>query len=80
MIPITTAITGIAVESIPKPIPEIMTVAGPVFPLSTQLLGRTVGLGSIVLRRPPDDDTYYQTHYHGAGNPQPVVQLQATTG
>ena len=37
----------------------------------TQLLGRTVGLGSIVLRRPPDDDTYYQTHYHGAGNPQP---------
>ena len=31
---ITTSITGIAVESIPKPIPEIITVAGPVLPLS----------------------------------------------
>ena len=27
-------ITGIAVESIPSPIPEIITVAGPVFELS----------------------------------------------
>ena len=34
MMPTTTAITGMAVESIPRPIPEIMTVAGPVLPLS----------------------------------------------
>jgi len=34
MMPITTATTGIAVDNIPSPIPEIITVAGPVLPLS----------------------------------------------
>ncbi|OAV70732.1 hypothetical protein Barb7_03242 [Bacteroidales bacterium Barb7] len=32
IIPTTTDSTGIAVESIPKPSPEMMTVAGPVCP------------------------------------------------
>ena len=34
IIPVATAITGIAVDIIPRPIPEIITVAGPVFPAS----------------------------------------------
>ena len=32
--PKTTANTGMVVDTIPKPIPEIITVAGPVLPLS----------------------------------------------
>ena len=32
--PHTTANTGMVVEIMPKPSPEMMTVAGPVFPLS----------------------------------------------
>ncbi|MPM53860.1 hypothetical protein SDC9_100630 [bioreactor metagenome] len=36
--PTTTAKTGIAVDNIPNPIPEIMTVAGPVLPLSARYL------------------------------------------
>ena len=39
--PTTTAMTGMAVESIPSPMPEMITVAGPVLPLS---LRRLVGL------------------------------------
>ena len=31
IIPTATAITGIAVDNIPVPIPDIITVAGPVF-------------------------------------------------
>ena len=38
IIPVTTAITGIAVETMPKPTPEIITVAGPVLPLSDNFL------------------------------------------
>lgn len=41
MIPVTTASTGMVVETIPSPIPEMITVAGPVFPLSAN---RCVGL------------------------------------
>ena len=32
--PMTTAITGMVVDTMPNPIPDMMTVAGPVFPLS----------------------------------------------
>lgn len=41
MIPTTTANTGMAVDNIPSPNPEIMTVAGPVSPDSDT---RCVGL------------------------------------
>ena len=41
MIPATTASTGMAVDSMPSPKPEIITVAGPVSPASET---RWVGL------------------------------------
>ena len=34
MMPATTAMTGMVVEIMPSPMPEMMTVAGPVLPLS----------------------------------------------
>ena len=40
MMPMTTAMTGITVDIIPNPMPEIMTVAGPVKPaLATFFVG-----------------------------------------
>ena len=75
MMPTTTAITGMAVESIPRPIPEIMTVAAPSC-RSHSISGRAVRLGSIVFRGTTDNDAYHQPHNHRAGYPHPVVQLQ----
>ena len=66
MIPITTAITGIAVESIPKTDTGNDDRRRSGLSAFTQLLGRTIGLGSIIFRRTPDDDTYYQADYHGS--------------
>ena len=34
MMPATTATTGMVVEIMPSPMPDMMTVAGPVLPLS----------------------------------------------
>ncbi len=36
--PATTEMTGMAVETMPRPTPEIITVAGPVWPLSASVL------------------------------------------